>query len=74
MHDELSEVLTTPCFQSAVACSSSSSYPSIYRGGTVDLIETKVCRLSSIVCQTDYWHLSPEVHCYLHMLTRMFTP
>jgi hypothetical protein len=59
--DELSEVLTSPPLSLAVDCPSSAIYPSIYRGGTVDLLRSRVCRVTSIVSQADYWHLSPEV-------------
>ena len=69
---ELSEMeeLTSTRLSLAVDCSISSS-PSIYRGGTVDLdagnMGSPVSRfavLTSIVCEADYWHLSPEVRYY----------
>ena len=43
---------------------------SIYRGGTVDqdvgTTDIKLAIFASIVCQDDYWHLSPEVRCFEH--------
>ncbi|KAN0132447.1 hypothetical protein V8E53_009873 [Lactarius tabidus] len=58
--DDISEVLTRPSSPLAVDCPGSAIYPSIYGGGTVDLIRSRVCRVTSIVSQADYWHLSPE--------------
>jgi hypothetical protein len=62
--DDISEVLTRPSSPLAVDCPGSAIYPSIYGGGTVDLIRSRVCRVTSIVSQADYWHLSPEVRYY----------
>ena len=56
-----------------VGIESTINSPSIYRGGTVDqdvgTTEIRLAVFTSIVCQDDYWHLSPEVR---YLSTHMF--
>ncbi|KAF8261961.1 hypothetical protein EI94DRAFT_1744836 [Lactarius quietus] len=65
-----SQVSSSPLAEKCASSSFTAIYPSVYEGGIVDVLfpGDPLCRFMNIVCQDEYWHLSPEVRITLQDL------